>query len=171
MYKGQWRVNNGVEDADIVPAGELGSGEAGLWWALTNPGFNGTTPAAVLNRSCIAALEFPKPGHECPSSGGEPGFGTMCSNQGAGRGRFRGSLSPDHCLTTPDSLAGREGGVGGGRIMEFSHSFLSTGPLVSTTLCWRMETLSIKNIKMLNTAHKKYWCAFSISSPCHLYLI
>ena len=85
----------------------------------------------------------------------------MCSNQGAGRGRFRGSLSPDHCLTTPDSLAGeREGGVGGGMIMEFSHSFLSTGPLVSTTLCWRMETLSIKRAK--HSSQKVLLCFFNI---------
>ena len=37
--------------------------------------------------------------HSPSSYGAEPGFGTMSSNQGAGRGRFGGSLSPDHCLT------------------------------------------------------------------------
>ena len=107
-------------------------------------------PEASLHWSFLSlAMNAPPP----PYSGAEPGFGTMCSNQGAGRGRFGGSLSPDHCLThqTQWRAERRQGGVGGGRrrgrrgmIMEFSHSFLSTGPPCINYTLLKNGTLSIQ---------------------------
>ena len=122
--------------------------------ALMSPdqcaGFN--VPAAVYTGG--TALEFPKPRHECTppsSSGAEPGFGTMSSNQGAGRGRLGGSLSPDHCLTHQTQwraewrarqgggAAGDNNGILHSNLPSINHTLLKNGnPFIEK--CWAHST-------------------------------
>ena len=113
----------------MCPLGTSQPSAAGLWSATTNAGFS-------LNRrqrlsSGQSFLSLAMNAVSALSVSAEPGVGTMSSNQGAGRGRFWGSLSPRHCLTHQTHWQRAEyrtrqdgsGWEGQREIMEFCHSY------------------------------------------------